>query len=83
MKKAKGNYFIILDSDCILPKDYLVNFFANINHRYVDCFGGVDDSHHSFTSFQKAVNFTMTSLITTGGIRGGKSRHKSFQARSF
>ena len=83
MKKAKGNYFIILDSDCILPKDYLVNFFANINHRYVDCFGGVDDSHHSFTSFQKAVNFTMTSLITTGGIRGGRSRHKSFQARSF
>ena len=83
MKKARGNYFIILDSNCILPKDCLVNFFANINHRYVDCFGGVDDSHHSFTSFQKAVNFTMTSLITTGGIRGGRSRHKSFQARSF
>lgn len=83
MKKAKGNYFIILDSDCILPKNYLSNFFTNINHKYVDCFGGVDDSHHSFTSFQKAVNFTMTSLLTTGGIRGNRSKYKNFQARSF
>ncbi len=83
MKKAKGNYFIILDSDCILPKNYLFNFFTNINHKYVDCFGGVDAAHHSFTNFQKAVNFTMTSIITTGGVRGGRSKYKSFQARSF
>jgi len=83
MKRAKGNYFIILDSDCILPKNYLVNFFTNINQKYVDCFGGVDDSHYSFTNFQKAVNFTMTSMITTGGIRGGRTKHKNFQARSF
>lgn len=83
MKRAKGNYFIILDSDCILPHNYLLNFFTNINNKYVDCFGGVDDSHYSFTNFQKAVNFTMTSLITTAGVRGGRSKYKNFQARSF
>ena len=83
MKIATGDYYIILDSDCILPKNYLINFFQNINKKYVDCFGGVDDSHPSFTNFQKAVNFTMTSFITTGGVRGGKLKNKNFQARSF
>jgi glycosyltransferase involved in cell wall biosynthesis len=83
MKLATGDYYIILDSDCILPNNYLINFFQNINKKYVDCFGGVDDSHHSFTNFQKAVNFTMTSFITTGGIRGGGLKNKNFQARSF
>ena len=83
MKKAQGNYFIILDSDCILPSNYLINFFQNINNEFVDCFGGVDDSHFSFTNFQKAVNFTMTSFLTTGGVRGGNVNSKNFQARSF
>ena len=23
MKKARGSYFVILDSDCLLPKDYI------------------------------------------------------------
>jgi len=83
MKLATGDYYIILDSDCILPNNYLIKFFQNISNKYVDCFGGVDDSHPSFTNFQKAVNFTMTSFITTGGLRGGNLKNKNFQARSF
>jgi glycosyltransferase involved in cell wall biosynthesis len=83
MKQAKGNYFIILDSDCILPKDYLKVVNNNLIADYVDCFGGPDAAHQSFTHLQKAINFSMTSFITTGGIRGGNNNTNKFQPRSF
>jgi glycosyltransferase involved in cell wall biosynthesis len=83
MKKAKGNYFIILDSDCILPKTYLVEVKKSLEKEYVDCFGGPDAAHDSFSNLQKAINFSMTSFITTGGIRGKKSSINKFQPRSF
>jgi glycosyltransferase involved in cell wall biosynthesis len=83
MKQAKGNYFIILDSDCILPKNYLSEVEKSLNEDYVDCFGGPDAAHESFTNLQKAINFSMTSFITTGGIRGNKNSVGKFQPRSF
>ncbi len=83
MKIAKGSYFIILDSDCILPEDYLNIVLKSLNNNYVDCFGGPDAAHESFTDLQKAINFSMTSFITTGGIRGKKSSIDKFQPRSF
>lgn len=83
MKLAKGNYFIILDSDCILPKNYLKVALDSLNENYVDCFGGPDAAHNSFTNLQKAINFSMTSFITTGGIRGKKISISKFQPRSF
>ena len=82
MRKARGNYFIILDSDCILPEDYMLLLISNLKNNYYDCFGGVDDSHKSFSNFQKAVSFSMTSFITTGHLRGGH-KSKNFQPRSF
>ena len=83
MKHAKGNYFIILDSDCILPKNYLNIVLKSLNKTYVDCFGGPDAAHSSFSNLQKAINFSMTSFMTTGGIRGKKSSVNKFQPRSF
>ncbi len=83
MQRAKGNYFIILDSDCILSSDYLIQVKKALNANYVDCFGGPDAAHESFSSLQKAINFSMTSFITTGGIRGGKNSVDEFQPRSF
>ncbi|WP_298343294.1 glycosyltransferase [uncultured Algibacter sp.] len=83
MQQAKGNYFIILDSDCILPKDYLVAANKSLETDYVDCFGGPDAAHSSFSNLQKAINFSMTSFITTGGIRGNKNSVDKFQPRSF
>ena len=83
MQKANGNYFIILDSDCILPKHYLNTVSKHLNTNYIDCFGGPDAAHESFSNLQKAINFTMTSFITTGGIRGGKTKIEKFQPRSF
>ena len=83
MQKAKGNYFIILDSDCILPKEYLNNVISALNEHYVDCFGGPDAAHSSFTNLQKAINFAMTSFISTGGVRGSRQSVNEFQPRSF
>ncbi len=83
MQKAKGNYFIILDSDVILPSNYLKEVIMFLSNSYYDCFGGPDAAHSSFTDLQKAINFAMTSFITTGGIRGGKQQVNDFQPRSF
>lgn len=83
MKRAKGNYFIILDSDCLLPENYLQVVHRSLQESYVDCYGGPDAAHSSFNDLQKAINFAMTSFLTTGGVRGGKKGHKDFQPRSF
>lgn len=83
MDKAIGNYFIILDSDCILPPEYLCIVDASLSKDFVHCFGGPDAAHTSFTQVQKAINYAMTSVLTTGGIRGGKSTINKFQPRSF
>lgn len=83
MTKAKGEYYIILDSDCIIPQGYLATVDHYLNEHYVDCFGGPDEALSSFTPVQKAINFSMTSFLTTGGIRGGSERLSKFQPRSF
>ena len=83
MKRAKGNYFIVLDSDCIIPSQYLSVVEKSLNNNYVDCYGGPDAAHHTFSNVQKAINYAMTSVFTTGGIRGNKSAVGKFQPRSF
>ncbi|MEJ1222152.1 glycosyltransferase [Sediminicola sp. 1XM1-17] len=83
MRHAKGNYFIVLDSDCILPPDYLEMAYRSLKKEYVDCYGGPDTAHESFSKVQKAINYAMTSTLTTGGIRGGKKAVGKFQPRSF
>jgi glycosyltransferase involved in cell wall biosynthesis len=83
MKKAKGDYFIIFDSDCIIPKSYLTEVAKALAANYVDCFGGPDAALDSFSDIQKAINFAMTSFLTTGGIRGGSEKIDKFQPRSF
>ncbi|VXB65564.1 Glycosyl transferase family 2 [Flavobacterium sp. 9AF] len=83
MERAKGDYFIILDSDCILPQDYLLNVSTSLKKEFVDCFGGPDSALSSFSNIQKAINFSMTSFLTTGGIRGGSEKIDKFQPRSF
>ncbi len=83
MGRAKGEYFIILDSDCIIPPDYLANISKSLQNNYADCFGGPDAALDSFSDVQKAINFTMTSFLTTGGIRGKSEKIEKFQPRSF
>lgn len=83
MKRASGNYFIILDSDCLLSAHYLLAVKESLNAEYVDCFGGPDAAHSNFNLRQKAISFVMTSFWTTGGIRGNKRKLKPYEPRSF
>ena len=83
MQQALGNYFIILDSDVILPSHYLSAVNNQLKINFTDAFGGPDAAHKSFTLLQKAINYSMTSLLTTGGIRGKKNAVGTFQPRSF
>ncbi|MGA8853230.1 MAG: glycosyltransferase [Christiangramia sp.] len=83
MKKARSNYFLILDSDVILPENYLKEVNTFLSQNYCDCFGGPDAAHESFSNVQKAIDYSMTSFFTTGGIRGGRRGAKVFQPRSF
>ena len=96
MSRAKGGYFIILDSDCILPAKYLKTVDQALKEDFVHCFGGPDAAHASFSVIQKAINYAMTAVLTTGGIRGDKRLAKKgvdslqdsisyngFQPRSF
>lgn len=83
MQHANGNYFIIFDSDCIIPPNYLSEVDKSLIENYTDAFGGADAAHESFTTIQKAINYSMTSFLTTGGIRGNKKAIDKFQPRSF
>ena len=82
-ERSSGEYLLILDSDCILPPDYLAAIEEELKRQPTDAFGGPDRAHDSFTSTQKAINYAMTSFFTTGGIRGGKKKMDKFYPRSF
>lgn len=82
-ERASGEYLLILDSDVILPADYLKNTDDELRREYADAFGGPDRAHDSFTDLQKAISYSMTSFFTTGGIRGGKKKMDKFYPRSF
>lgn len=82
--RAKGDYFIVFDSDCLIPEQYLQVVEDNLNANHLDAFGGPDAAHDTFTDVQKAISYSMTSFFSTGGIRGkGKRLGGSFHPRSF
>lgn len=81
---AKGDYFIMFDSDCLIPADYLEIVHRHLLKHQLDAYGGPDAAHSSFTPVQKAISYSMTSPFTTGGIRGNKKRlGGAFHPRSF
>ncbi|MDE6294793.1 MAG: glycosyltransferase [Muribaculaceae bacterium] len=83
MERARGDYFIFVDSDCILPPEYIATLRDELERNYTDFYGGPDAAHESFTDTQKAINFAMTAFLTTGGIRGGKIQMEKFVPRTF
>lgn len=83
MEHAKGDYFVFFDSDCIIPPQYFEVLKTNLDNKYSDCYGGPDAAHESFSDVQKAINYSMTSLLTTGGIRGGAIQLEKFVPRTF
>ena len=81
-ERAKGEWLIVLDSDVVLPTDYLTHVDDSLRPE-LSAWGGPDAAHDSFTDTQKAISYSMTSFFTTGGIRGGKKKLDKFFPRSF
>ncbi len=82
-ERARGEYLLVLDSDVVVPPGYLDAVEEELSREPADAFGGPDRAHPSFTPTQKAISFSMTSFLTTGGIRGGGRRLERFHPRSF
>jgi len=82
-EQARGDYFVIFDSDCLIPADYLETVRNYLFDYDLDAYGGPDAAHESFTDVQKAISYGMTSVFTTGGIRGNKKHVGQFHPRSF
>ncbi|HEY8365994.1 MAG TPA: glycosyltransferase, partial [Bacteroidia bacterium] len=80
---ANGDWLIFLDSDCIIPEYYLQRVDKFIELNKVELFGGPDKAHESFTPTQKAISYAMTSILTTGGIRGKEKHVGVFHPRGF
>jgi glycosyltransferase involved in cell wall biosynthesis len=83
MERAQGDYLLFFDSDCILPGDYFEKVNACLKATGADCFGGPDRAHASFSRMQKAISYSMTSFLTTGGIRGSRKGLEKFVPRTF
>lgn len=81
--KSCGEYYIVLDSDVVLPETYMQHVLDEIKREPCDAFGGPDRAHHDFSPIQKAISYSMTSFFTTGGIRGGKKKLDKFYPRSY
>ncbi len=80
---ANGDYFIIFDSDCLIPPHYFKTVNKRLKTDWLDAYGGPDRAHKSFTPLQKAISYSMTSPFTTGGIRGNEQHSGTFHPRSF
>lgn len=82
-RRAKNDWLVFVDSDVIVEKDYIENIKNNILKDPCDAFGGADKAHKGFNLMQKAISYSMTSVFTTGGIRGSVKSLTKFQPRSF
>lgn len=88
VRHAHGTILVFLDSDTVLPSEYIPNIRKALaetdeGNSRVDLFGGPDAAHENFSIIQKAINYSMTSTLTTGGIRGKKKHLGRYCPRSF
>jgi len=81
--QSASEWLIFLDSDTLIPDHYLAAVDAFLEDNSVDAFGGADRDREDFLSIQKAISYSMTSFLTTGGIRGSKNSLEKFKPRSF
>lgn len=82
-ERAEGDFLLVFDSDCLIPPHYFEAVEQHLEREPLDAWGGPDRAHPDFTPLQKAISYSMTSLFTTGGIRGGNKRLTAFHPRSF
>ncbi|AQG79174.1 glycosyltransferase [Spirosoma montaniterrae] len=83
-ERAEGDYFVIFDSDALVPPNYFAVVNQRLTSQWLDAYGGPDAAHPDFTPVQKAISYSMTSPFTTGGIRGSKKNlGGTYHPRSF
>ncbi len=83
MEKARGEYYVFVDSDCIAHENWLKAYDDTLV-KPVAGFGGPDKTRSDFSPLQKAIDYSMTSFLTTGGIRGSsKKKISKYYPRSF
>lgn len=81
---ARGELLVFVDSDCLLPDNYIANLRKHLAENEFDAFGGPDTAHPDFRPFLKAVNYCLTSFIGTGGTRGSSGLQVTrYYPRSF
>jgi glycosyltransferase involved in cell wall biosynthesis len=74
-KHANGAWLVFFDSDCVIPTDYFQKLRRLIDeNNQIDAFCGPDAAAPDFSVLQKAISYSMTSFLTTGGIRGKKHK---------
>jgi len=84
MEKATGDMFLFIDTDCTVPPGYLSTIAAEHEKSPFDAFGGPDTADIHFSAWDKAVSFTLTSFLTTGGLRGASGKKLArYYPRSF
>ena len=83
VKNSKGELIVFIDSDCEADSNWLKIIFDAYKKNEFDAFGGPDEARDNFLPIQIAINFSMTSFLTTGGIRGhNKNMISKFFPRS-
>ncbi len=84
MAEAAGKYLLFIDSDCIADPAWLSAYEEAVADKDVGGFGGPDKVLSDFSPLQKAIDYSMTSFLTTGGIRGHSQKKISkYYPRSF
>ena len=74
VNKSNGELIVFIDSDCEADKDWLKIIYESYKNDNFDAFGGPDYSKQNFLPIQKAIDFSMTSFFTTGGMRGHRKQ---------
>ncbi|SVA50054.1 uncharacterized protein METZ01_LOCUS102908 [marine metagenome] len=70
LAESVGKLIMFIDSDCEAHKSWVETIYKAYQRDEFDACGGPDNAKSDFTRFQKAIDFSMTSFITTGGMRG-------------
>ncbi|MEE2877077.1 MAG: glycosyltransferase [Candidatus Neomarinimicrobiota bacterium] len=74
IEAAKGELLTFIDSDCEADPLWLETITRAYQNQRFDAFGGPDSSKRDFSLLQRAIDFSMTSFLTTGGFRGHSDR---------
>tara|TARA_B100000686_G_scaffold355366_1_gene473583 strand:- start:2853 stop:3878 length:1026 start_codon:yes stop_codon:yes gene_type:complete len=70
VENSLGELILFIDSDCEADENWLEIIYNTYLKSPFGACGGPDASKADFTAIQKAIDYSMTSFLTTGGMRG-------------